>query len=217
MVAPDLVLTAAHCVFDSQTRKRIDPIHIEFRAGWRNGRASAYRGVNRIAVHSDYEFDGEASSHGVRNDIALLELDKPIRNGRIVPFDTAVAPGRGDSVGVVSYAKNRSEAPSLQDVCSVLGQQDGVLVTSCYVDFGASGAPIFSFSDGRAKIVSVVSAKAEIEGERVSLGTSLHQPLAELQADLIAGRNTVTSARIANRRVTVGEDSRTSSAKFVKP
>ena len=43
LIAPDLVLTAAHCLFDKETGARIADQDIEFLAGWRNGRAEAYR------------------------------------------------------------------------------------------------------------------------------------------------------------------------------
>jgi protease YdgD len=209
LIAPNLVLTAAHCLFDKNTRQRIDHETVEFLAGWRNGRASAYRNVRRAIVHPDYLFDGNVSSERVRNDVALLELDQPIRNTTIKPFETAARPRKGDQVGVVSYAKTRSEAPSLQEVCTVLARQEGVLITSCSVDFGASGAPIFVFEDGKAHIVSVVSAKAEVEGEEVSLGTALGAPLARLQAELVAGKG-------ANRFQVDGVRNDTG-AKFVKP
>jgi len=210
LIAPNLVLTAGHCLFDKKTGARIDHTRVEFLAGWRNGRASAYRNVRRAVVHPDYAYAGHVNSEGVRNDLALLELEHPIRDGKITPFDTAARPRRGAKVGVVSYGTGRSEAPSLQELCRVLAQQDGVLVTSCSVEFGSSGAPIFVMDKGEVRIVSVVSAKAEVEGEAVSLGTSLGAPLARLQAELVAQKDTV-SPRIATgtRRET--------GAKFVTP
>ena len=51
LIAPDLVLTAAHCLFNNQSGQRIDHTKIEFLAGWRNGRASAHRTVRRAVVH----------------------------------------------------------------------------------------------------------------------------------------------------------------------
>ena len=209
LIAPNLVLTAAHCLFDKKTRERIDSKTVEFLAGWRNGRASAYRNVRRAVVHPDYIFDGIVSSERVRNDLALLELDRPINNTTVTPFGTAARPRKGDQVGVVSYAKDRSEAPSLQDVCTVLARQEGVLVTSCSVDFGSSGAPIFTFKEGEPHIVSVVSAKAEVEGEKVSLGTALGAPLARLRAELVALKGA--------GRVQVDGVRNDTGAKFIKP
>lgn len=217
LIAPRLVLTAAHCLYDRDTRERIDHREVQFLAGWRDGRAGAYRDVRRAVVHPDFVFDGDVSSDRVRNDLALLELQRPIRNTTITPFKTAPRPRPGAEVGVVSYAKDRSEAPSLQEVCHVIAQQEGVLVTSCSVDFGASGSPIFTFSDGGAQIVSVVSAKADVEGEQVSLGTALGAPLALLQAELVAGGGEWQGVGSRGRRVVVGQRTGGSGAKFVKP
>lgn len=217
LIAPDIVLTAAHCLFDKKTRLRIDHSKIEFLAGLRNGRASAYRAVRRAVVHPEYDFDGSVSADRVRNDLALLELQHPIRNTTIEPFLTASRPRAGDDVGVVSYAHDRAEAPSLQNVCKVLARQDGILVTSCDVDFGSSGAPIFSFRNGIPQIVSVVSAKAQVEGKQVSLGTDLDRPLLRLQAELDAGKGHYVSSEPGVRRLSAGSGTRAGGAKFVRP
>ncbi|MFW8594121.1 trypsin-like serine peptidase [Cribrihabitans neustonicus] len=216
LIAPDLVLTAAHCLFDSRSGAPIEPQTIEFLAGWRNGRASAYRSVRRAVVHPSYAFGGEISTDRVRNDIALLQLQRPIRNTTVVPFATDTRPRKGARIGVVSYAHDRSEAPSLQEVCNVVARQQGVLVMSCDVDFGSSGAPVFSFEGGTPRIVSVVSAKAEADGQRVSLGASLAEDLALLQAQL-TGVQTGGRLPPGVGRVRVGEGRGSSGAKFLRP
>jgi len=182
LISDRLVLTAAHCLYDSDTGARIAPDEIEFLAGLRGGRAEAYRGVRRAVVHPDYVFGDEVELDRVAVDLALLELDRPIRTGRIEAFPIAYGPLEGEPVGVVSYAKDRSEAPSLQRECNVLEARRGVAMLSCTVDFGASGAPIFRFGSTGPVIVSVVSAKADADGEHVSLASGFGPRFAELKA-----------------------------------
>lgn len=217
MIAPNLVLTAAHCLFDKATGARVDHRQIEFLAGWRNGRASAYRWVKRAVVHPEYVFTGSVSPERVRNDVALLELQAPIRNTTVIPFETDIRPRKGAKIGVVSYAHDRADAPSLQEICAVIARQEGVLIMSCDVDFGSSGAPVFSFDNGVARIVSVVSAKAEVNGQQVSLGTQLEAPLALLRAALDAGEGVFQSAPPSVNRITVGGARRETGAKFIRP
>ena len=187
LITPDLVLTAAHCLYDGHTGTRIPPEEFEFAAGQRNGRAVAYRSVRRAVTHPDYEF-GEADDFGrVSRDIALLELDQPIRNASIQPFPTARSPGIGAAVGVVSYAQGRDEAPSLEEICRVLAWRTKVLILSCDIDFGSSGAPIFVIEDGEPRIVSVVAAKAEVFSRRVALAAQLDGALEEVRGELDKG------------------------------
>jgi protease YdgD len=214
LIQPQLVLTAAHCLFRKDSGGRIEADEIEFLAGWRNGRAAAYRGVRRAVVHPDYVYGGVDRLDRVAFDLALIELDQPIRLPSVVPFETDIGPLEGDQVEVVSYAMDRAEAPSLQEVCHILGHQPGILVLTCSVDFGSSGAPIFSVRDGVARVVSVVSAKAEVDGKKVALGTALAAPLAKLLAELELDVGTFTRRPGAVR---VLSGNATGGAKFIKP
>ncbi|MEO0371204.1 MAG: trypsin-like serine protease [Pseudomonadota bacterium] len=213
LIAPDLVLTAAHCLYDKTTGARIDHAKIEFQAGLRNGRALAYRNVRRAVTHPDYNYTSEVSADRVRNDLALLELHHPIQNGQVIPFETDQRPRKGQEIGVVSYGRDRADAPSLQEVCDVVARQQGVLIMSCDVNFGSSGAPIFSFETGAPRVVSVVSAMAEVNGRKVSLGTQLQDPLDDLMAALEAGAGVFQNA--APKMTTAGER-RDTGAKFLK-
>lgn len=191
LIEPDVVLTAAHCLFDTETGDRIGNNQITFLAGWRGGRALATRGVSSSAVHPDFNFSSGDKIVRVAKDIALLRLDQPIKHPKVTPYEIEARPRKGAEVSVVSYARSRSNTPSLQKACHVLARQGGILVMSCDVDQGASGSPVFLYQDGEARIVSVVSAKAEVRERQVALGTSLETAVSTLEALLASGGDDV--------------------------
>lgn len=89
-------------------------------------------------------------------------------------------------------------------------RRSAILVMSCDVEFGSSGAPVFSFDGDRPRIVSVVAAKAEFNGQRVAVGTPVEGALQLLQAELTAGRG----FRAAPGQ---GGSNRNIGARFIKP
>ena len=218
LIDTDLVLTAAHCLFDKDTGARQPLDQMEFLAGWRNGRAEAYRGVKRAVLHPRYQFTAGVHSNKVGYDLALIELDRPIRLPGVQPFGIGKRPRKGAEVGVVSYAQNRSEAPSLQEICHVLAGRPGVLMLNCSVDFGASGAPIFDLSGPAPQIVSVVSAKAEVSAKPIALGATVQGAIETLKSRLSAGIGVIEPAgQQVVRRFGLNGDTSRGGAKFLRP
>ena len=222
LIETNIVLTAAHCLYDNRSGKLIDPGQVQFHAGRRNGRATATRKIRRAVVHPDYVFAPPGGELDTSDDLALLELNSEIRLASVTPFETGNRPRKGQSVGVVSYAHDRDTSPSLQEVCHVLARQRGTLVLSCDVDFGSSGAPIFVEVDGTPQIVSVVSAMGDIRGRRVSLGTNLVTPLSELRAILrtgggVAAQPTLQAKTVKANKPRIRTLGGGGGAKFVKP
>lgn len=214
LIEPNVVLTAAHCLFDKETGARTPDDKIRFQAGWRNGRAEAYRGVRRSVAHPDYIYSGEEEVDRVAYDVAILELDQPIMLPQLRPFAVDAPPGTGDQVSVVSYAMDRSEVPSIEEGCAVLSANEPAMVLSCDIDFGSSGAPVFTIVNGVARVVSIISAKADMQGRKVALAVPLEVPLAILRAELaqadVGGHKPTVGVKMILGGVGTG-------AKFVSP
>lgn len=210
LIAEDRVLTAAHCLFDRTTGERLQDAALTFLAGWRNGRAEAIRGVRRAAIWPGFDFAAGAALSNLPADLAVLELDRPIRTTAIRPFAIADAlPGEGTPVAVVSYGRGRAEAPSLQETCHLLARRrDGVFVFSCAIESGSSGSPVFLADAEGIRIVSVISARGESDLQAISLGVRLGGRVAALSAALDSGVSGVDPGRPQGARA---------SARFVQP
>lgn len=219
LIAPDLVLTAAHCVLDTRTGREAPTEPMRFRAGYHHGTQVAVRGVAQAVVPDGYRASRQSGdvSDRIRNDLALLRLTSPIYGAEADPFDLHRTPPRETSVSVVSYGRGRSEVLSREPECqmdAVYG--GGIYAFDCDVTFGSSGAPVFVREDGHMRIFSVVSSMVEMDdGRRRAFGMALPDRVAALRRQLVAaeGRTPVSTGA---RRVTIGERSRTG-ARFVRP
>lgn len=212
LIAPELVLSAAHCVFDADGRS-LAPEAITFRAGLRNGTAAATRQVARLAAHPGFTPGGALTAQNIAHDLALLELAAPVPSHEIAPFALHGEAVRAGPVSTVSYGQGRAELPSRQRQCRLLDRQGGVLMFDCDVTFGSSGAPVFSHLNGRGRILSVISGMARLsDGRQVSVGPHLPSLLADLKRDL-RSRAQPPAAQI--RRLQVGQNG-AAGAKFVR-
>ena len=186
LIAPDLVLTAAHCVYDTQGQL-IDAQSIAFRAGLRDGVSIAERQGARVVAAQGYDPKGGMTASNVRNDAALLELSEPILSTTAAPFVIHATGRAGDRVSVVSYGRGRDAALSWQRDCGVLWQNQGILAFDCSITFGTSGAPVFYRDGRRARILSLVSGGRVQNGEfTTAWGMELPSLVDQLKRDLRA-------------------------------
>ena len=160
LIAPDIVLTAAHCIVRKSDGKPMDPAGFVFRAGYRDGTSTATRRIKHSVAHPDYDYFDRDGVRRIQTDVALLRLESAIPTNIASPFrvaDRAV----GDKVSVVSYARERSEALSWQRECGVRDSDKRIASFSCDVHFGSSGAPVFDMSRRSPQIVSIISSIGE--------------------------------------------------------
>lgn len=180
LIAPDLVLTAAHCLYDPHSGQPVDPTSIRFEAGLDGAQAAALRQVARAVTHPQYRYRPQGI-HQIGSDLAVLKLSHPISRSHVQPLILSSEAARGDVLGVMSYTTRHANQPKLQRSCNVLARQSRTLVMSCSVDFGASGSPVLEMRPGQPpRLVSVIAAKAAMGHRKVSIGTAFDASLREL-------------------------------------
>ena len=164
LIAPDLVLSAAHCTMPGATYKLVD---------YDANRQPRLRDVKRVALHPQFNVQG-ILAHRASADVALLQLTAPMTGPAPASFGTPRTPlaagnsftvsgigvairGDGRSGGVVRTAslvatgqpgtlQIRLVDPATNNIAAGLG--------ACT---GDSGAPVFESQNGRPVIIGVVS------------------------------------------------------------
>lgn len=175
LIAPDIVLTAAHCLIDSWTGSPIRADKIHFVTGWHKGKKTGHRRGQAIVFHEGWPIGTLPSLKNGRYDLALLRLDSPMTEAEGTPFGLAGLPRLGAKSLVISYRQDRPHALSRQDDCVFQADRGGLLRLKCATTYGASGAPVFVDDDGG--IFGVLSIGAR--------GTAFAVPAEEHIGDLL--------------------------------
>ena len=186
LIAPDRILSAAHCLYHPRTQRAVPLDEMRFVAGVRRSEYAALRGIRRAAIPDGFRPDGSLRLENLRADIALLELDEPVAAPLVPSFAPGAAPSGQDVIAIASYARDRSQAVSLQDGCRITAQIATVVALDCGVNLGASGAPVMAIGPNGRRVWAVVSStgRDEATGDDVTLAVMAAGALADLEARL---------------------------------
>ncbi len=152
LVAPDLVLTAAHClVTRNQTIAR--PESLRFLLGYRLGEFAAAAQV--VQIRTGEGFDPVRRGPTVA-DWALLRLAAPLAAQPLPLWEASLSAGQ--RVMLAGYQQDRPEVLLADTGCELLGREAGLLRHSCSATRGASGAPLLLvLPDGRVAVAGVLA------------------------------------------------------------
>ncbi len=164
LIAPDLVLSAAHCTMPGTTYKIVDQDE---------KKQTLLRDVKRVALHPQFDVQG-ILAHRASADIALLQLTEPLLGrspARIGAPHAPIASGQTfevSGIGVTIAGNGRSAGVVRTATLAATGQPGTLQIrlvdpvtNNTRAGLGActgdSGAPVFESQDGNSTIIGVVS------------------------------------------------------------
>lgn len=167
LVAPDLVLTNAHCVINPETSE-IKP-NITFHPNMIDGRVadpSHIANAVDLIYGTDFYNDNRAPHP---QDWAFVKLDRPLGDTYGTLAWTSLSVGElvnnhRNQIITAGYSGDfPAEAPGrtagVHMGCNVLGEVEGSLIHDCDTHPGSSGGPMITIINGEYRIVGINSAE----------------------------------------------------------
>jgi protease YdgD len=159
LIAPSVVLTAAHCLYNPHTSAMLQPVSVHVLFGYQRDAYRWHRLVSRIEVGPG--FDGSKGA-GQPADWARLELAVPVPVIPL-PFFYGVA-AAGMAVALAGYNQDRAQLLMADLACRVqrvaMAPGGATLVFhDCAATRGTSGAPLLT-RQGRGWAVIAINIAA---------------------------------------------------------
>lgn len=155
LIAPNAVVTAAHCLFDPRRGESIPPGKLHFLAGLRRDRWLAHGTVKCIRSPVQLE-KRQAGSKSPGDDVAILILNQAISISPVALAQDARLK-RDRIVSHAGYGRDRPYLLSLHAGCRVEFADGEILATDCDTQFGQSGGPVLVDEGGVMKLAGVMS------------------------------------------------------------
>jgi protease YdgD len=159
LVAPNVVITAAHCLVDRRMRKNIAAARVHFRAGLSRDKSVGHATGRCVAFLGDVPLlAAKAKAEAFLRDAAAIVLDKPLK---IAPLPLSGGAAVGDAALHAGYGRDRRYMLSVHRGCRVLDRSGPLYITDCDSNFGQSGGPVLIEDDGAPKLAGIMVSVGE--------------------------------------------------------
>jgi V8-like Glu-specific endopeptidase len=163
LVAPRIVLTAAHCLLNGTDL--ITPGTVHFLVGMDKGTPASSSAAERFIVAKDFvpTLRDKWTIDRSPDDWALIVLKDPVPSRPVavkaLTRDELSAAMRAGTISEIGYGQERRYSPTAQRNCRAdWGRDNRLLMVQCLANFGYSGSPILADIDGIPTVVGIFSA-----------------------------------------------------------
>ena len=176
LIAPDRVLTAAHCLWNRKTQDWIPSSSLHFVAGYRQGEYAAQSAVTSYRRAPGYRYSNKPEPSQSARDWAILSLAKPIGKevGVLPLMDSAKLPPIGTTMIQAGYSQDKAHILTVHDGCRVVDRRlKGRLVLhDCDAVKGDSGSPILFGGVRGPEVIAIHVATLVIGSRTFGVGVS---------------------------------------------
>ncbi len=178
LIAPRIVLTAAHCLLNGTAP--ISPGNVHFLAGMNKGTSESSSAAERFIVAKDFvpTLKEKWTLDRSPADWALIVLKdavpaRPVAVKALTARELQAATLAG-TISEIGYGEERRYSPTeLRNCHADLGQDNRLLLVQCLANFGYSGSPILADINGVPAVVGIFSAFQE--EQRLTFAVSASQ------------------------------------------
>ncbi len=172
LVAPDLVLTAAHCLYNFKDERWTIPIEVHFVAGYHRGKYSEHAKATAFTISPKWVPSRAKNESNIGNDWALMELDhsfdvEPVELSSRSFQEMKEAAAEGE-LTIAGYNGDYAEILTEDSGCRLVSKAEKgrLLLHDCDATYGSSGAPLLLETEDGPEIIGLQSAVVELEDGR---------------------------------------------------